>query len=66
LTHFSHPNPFFFAGSDAYALPLWRQLLWGFFFVAMAGVAAFGNLVVIWIVVSQKRMRNVTNYFIGE
>ncbi len=51
---------------DAYALPLWRQLLWGFLFLIMAAAAAFGNFVVIWIVLSQQRMRTVTNYFIGK
>jgi hypothetical protein len=32
----------------------------------MAGAAAFGNVVVMWIILSQSRMRTVTNYFIGE
>ena len=51
---------------DAYVLPAWRQIMWGLAFLTMVAVAAFGNIVVIWIVLSQQRMRTVTNYFIGE
>ena len=50
----------------SYTLPLWRQLLWTIFFVAMATTATCGNLIVIWIVLWHKRMRTVTNYFIGK
>lgn len=51
---------------DAYQLPWWRKLIWTVLFVAMATTATCGNLIVIWIVMSQKRMRTVTNYFIGK
>ena len=51
---------------NAYVLPWWRQLIWTVLFVSMATVATCGNLIVIWIVMAQKRMRTVTNIFIGE
>lgn len=59
-------QPHSFAAGNAYALPLWRQLMWTFLFLAMATVATCGNLIVIWIVLFHKRMRTVTNYFIGQ
>ncbi|XP_073942717.1 tachykinin-like peptides receptor 99D isoform X2 [Choristoneura fumiferana] len=45
-------------------LPWWQQLLWSVPFVAMIVVATCGNVVVIWIVLNNKRMRTVTNYFL--
>ena len=51
---------------NAYVLPWWRQLIWSVLFVSMATVSTCGNLIVIWIVMAQKRMRTVTNIFIGE
>ena len=57
----------FFSESDnAYLLPWWRKFIWTILFIAMATTATCGNLIVIWIVMSQKRMRTVTNYFIGK
>ncbi len=47
-------------------LPWWRQLFWTVLFVSMATVSTCGNLIVIWIVMANKRMRTVTNYFIGR
>ena len=47
-------------------MPWWRQLIWSILFVAMATTATCGNLIVIWIVMSHRRMRTVTNYFIGK
>ena len=41
-------------------------MIWSLLFVAMAATATCGNLIVIWIVMSHKRMRTVTNYFIGK
>jgi hypothetical protein len=57
---------FFHLSDYAHVLPPWRQLIWSVLFVLMATVATGGNLIVIWIVMSHKRMRTVTNYFIGE
>ena len=54
------------ADVDAYILPWWRQLMWSMLFVLMATVSTCGNLIVIWIVMAQKRMRTVTNIFIGK
>ena len=51
---------------SAYGMPWWRQLIWSILFVAMATTATCGNLIVIWIVMSHRRMRTVTNYFIGK
>ena len=56
----------FYIAENAYHLPLWRQILWSLLFVLMATVSTCGNLIVIWIVMSHKRMRTVTNYFIGK
>ncbi|ALC47771.1 Takr99D [Drosophila busckii] len=50
--------------SFAFAMPLWRQVLWSILFGGMAIVATGGNLIVVWIVLTTKRMRTVTNYFI--
>lgn len=49
----------------SFILPWWRQLLWTILFGGMVIVATGGNLIVIWIVLAHKRMRTVTNYFIG-
>lgn len=50
--------------SHTFILPWWRQLLWTTLFAGMVVVAFVGNLVVIWIVLVNKRMRSVTNYFL--
>ncbi|KAK6169372.1 hypothetical protein SNE40_020439 [Patella caerulea] len=47
-----------------YILPWWQQLIFIALFVVMFGVAAGGNIIVIWIVLAHKRMRTVTNYFL--
>lgn len=47
-----------------FALPWWQQLIWSLFFCGMVVVATGGNLIVIWIVCTNKRMRSVTNYFL--
>ncbi|KAH8326541.1 hypothetical protein KR067_010006 [Drosophila pandora] len=52
------------AGSFAFVLPWWRQVLWSILFGGMVIVATGGNLIVVWIVMTTKRMRTVTNYFI--
>lgn len=49
---------------NQFILPLWRQVLWSLLFAGMVLVATGGNLIVIWIVLANKRMRSVTNYFL--
>ncbi|XP_028028937.1 tachykinin-like peptides receptor 99D isoform X2 [Bombyx mandarina] len=49
---------------QSFILPWWRQILWTVLFAGMVVVATVGNLVVIWIVLTNKRMRSVTNYFL--
>lgn len=51
--------------TNVFILPWWRQLIWSILFGGMVIVATGGNLIVIWIVLAHKRMRTVTNYFIG-
>ncbi|XP_065372364.1 tachykinin-like peptides receptor 99D [Calliphora vicina] len=48
----------------SFILPWWRQVLWSILFGGMVIVATGGNLIVVWIVMTTKRMRTVTNYFI--
>nr|XP_046916674.1 tachykinin-like peptides receptor 99D [Dermatophagoides farinae] len=49
---------------NIYIMPLYQQILWSFIFGTMVFVAAGGNIIVIWIVLTNKRMRTVTNYFL--
>ncbi|UXI14324.1 neuropeptide GPCR A24 [Sarcoptes scabiei] len=49
---------------NIYILPLYQQIIWSIIFGTMVFVAAGGNLIVIWIVLTNKRMRTVTNYFL--
>ncbi|XP_068631120.1 tachykinin-like peptides receptor 99D [Battus philenor] len=49
---------------QSFILPWWRQVLWTVLFGGMVVVSTVGNLVVIWIVLANKRMRSVTNYFL--
>lgn len=49
---------------NRFSLPLWETLLWNSLFLPMVVVATGGNLIVIWIVWSHKRMRTVTNIFL--
>ncbi|XP_063906741.1 tachykinin-like peptides receptor 99D isoform X2 [Zophobas morio] len=49
---------------NQFILPIWRQVLWSILYAGMVIVATGGNLIVIWIVFSHKRMRTVTNYFL--
>lgn len=63
---FSFSNRFEVPQDNIFILPLWRQMLWSILFAGMVVVATVGNLVVIWIVMAHKRMRTVTNYFIGK
>ena len=49
---------------NQFILPWWRQLIWTLLFAGMIAVATGGNLIVIWIVLANKKMRTVTNYFL--
>nr|XP_053636422.1 tachykinin-like peptides receptor 99D isoform X1 [Cherax quadricarinatus] len=49
---------------NKYNLPWWHQLIWSIFFGGMVVVATGGNLIVIWIVLADRRMRTVTNIFL--
>ncbi|XP_017490311.1 PREDICTED: tachykinin-like peptides receptor 99D, partial [Rhagoletis zephyria] len=49
---------------NIYIMPLFTQIIWSFIFGSMIFVAAGGNIIVIWIVLTHKRMRTVTNYFL--
>ncbi|XP_076317953.1 tachykinin-like peptides receptor 99D [Tachypleus tridentatus] len=49
---------------NVYILPWWQQTLWSLAFGGMVLVATGGNVIVIWIVLTHKRMRTVTNYFL--
>ncbi|KAJ8681813.1 hypothetical protein QAD02_017605, partial [Eretmocerus hayati] len=53
-----------YENSNQFILPLWRQVFWSVIFFVMIVVATAGNLIVIWIVLTHKRMRTVTNYFL--
>jgi len=44
--------------------PSWRIALWCLAYGGVVGVAFFGYLIVIWIILAHKRMRTVTNYFL--
>ncbi|KAH9393512.1 Substance-K receptor [Tyrophagus putrescentiae] len=48
---------------NIYIMPLFTQIIWSFIFGSMIFVAAGGNIIVIWIVLTHKRMA-ITNYFL--
>ncbi|KAK4287003.1 hypothetical protein Pmani_036444 [Petrolisthes manimaculis] len=49
---------------NKYNLPWWHELIWYVVFMGMVIVATGGNLIVIWIVLADRRMRTVTNIFL--
>ena len=49
---------------DPFLMAIWQQILWYSLFGTMVVVATGGNLIVIWIVLTEKRMRTVTNIFL--
>lgn len=51
-------------GSNIYILPWWQQMAWSLLFGVMVLAATGGNLIVIWIVLTNRKMRTVTNYFL--
>lgn len=50
--------------SNVFILPWYQQIIWSLLFGSMVLIAAGGNAIVIWIVLTHERMRTVTNYFI--
>uniref|UniRef100_A0A8B9KQ70 Neuromedin-K receptor n=1 Tax=Astyanax mexicanus TaxID=7994 RepID=A0A8B9KQ70_ASTMX len=50
--------------TNQFVQPPWRVALWSLAYSTILGVAVFGNLVVMWIILAHKRMRTVTNYFL--
>ena len=50
---------------NIYIMPLYQQILWSFIFGTMVFVAAGGNIIVIWIVLTNKRMVNPMFNFIN-
>ncbi|XP_050532584.1 tachykinin-like peptides receptor 99D isoform X2 [Daktulosphaira vitifoliae] len=63
-TGFGNFSDIYSVDSNQFELSWWHQLAWTVLFVPMIVVATGGNLIVIWIVMTNKRMRNVTNYFL--
>ncbi|XP_072397704.1 tachykinin-like peptides receptor 99D [Diabrotica undecimpunctata] len=53
-----------FSPAVQFILPLWRQIFWCAFYAVMVITAIGGNVIVIWIIWTNKRMRTVTNYFL--
>ncbi|XP_040066851.1 tachykinin-like peptides receptor 86C [Ixodes scapularis] len=47
-----------------WVLPAWIQLVYGVMFGTIVFAAVFGNALVIWSVLSHRRMRTVTNHFL--
>lgn len=62
--NYTHVNETDEEGWDKFILPWWRQLLWSILFAVMIIVSTGGNLIIIYIVLTNKRMRTVTNYFL--
>lgn len=50
--------------NDQFNLPWWRIVLWTMLFAVMVVISTGGNLIVVWIVLADRRMRTVTNYFL--
>lgn len=50
---------------NIYILPLYQQIIWSIIFGTMVFVAAGGNLIVIWIVLTNKRMVSSWDQFLN-
>lgn len=50
--------------SNQFEQPPWRVALWSLAYSLVLVVAVVGNLVVVWIILSHRRMRTVTNCFL--
>ncbi|XP_076058574.1 tachykinin-like peptides receptor 86C [Oratosquilla oratoria] len=50
--------------TNPFILPVYQQVLWISAFALMISVACIGNILVLWIVIANKRMRTTTNYFL--
>ena len=49
---------------NPYVMPWWVETGYAVVYLLMVLIAVGGNLVVIWVVVGNRRMRTVTNYFL--
>uniref|UniRef100_H9GEZ6 Tachykinin receptor 2 n=1 Tax=Anolis carolinensis TaxID=28377 RepID=H9GEZ6_ANOCA len=50
--------------TTAFSQPGWQIAIWAITYLSMVIVSVVGNGTVIWIILSHRRMRTVTNYFI--
>uniref|UniRef100_A0A3B4AYF7 G-protein coupled receptors family 1 profile domain-containing protein n=1 Tax=Periophthalmus magnuspinnatus TaxID=409849 RepID=A0A3B4AYF7_9GOBI len=49
---------------NQFVQPVWQITLWAVAYCSIVTVSVLGNVVIIWIILSHKRMRTVTNYFL--
>ncbi|KAK7895443.1 hypothetical protein WMY93_020768 [Mugilogobius chulae] len=49
---------------NQFVQPVWQITLWALAYCSIVAVSVLGNVLVIWIILSHKRMRTVTNYFL--
>ncbi|KAJ0057532.1 hypothetical protein NL108_009288 [Boleophthalmus pectinirostris] len=49
---------------NQFVQPVWQIALWALAYCSIVVVSVVGNMVVIWITLTHKRMRTVTNYFL--
>uniref|UniRef100_A0A8C6UCP5 Tachykinin receptor 1b n=1 Tax=Neogobius melanostomus TaxID=47308 RepID=A0A8C6UCP5_9GOBI len=61
---FSNASPNASVEFNQFVQPVWQITLWALAYCSIVAVSVVGNLLVIWIILSQKRMRTVTNYFL--
>lgn len=47
-----------------FLLPFWQKLSWTVLFSLMIIIASLGNILVMWVILAHRRMRNATNYFL--
>ncbi|XP_034752903.1 substance-P receptor-like [Etheostoma cragini] len=53
-------------GFNQFVQPAWQISLWAVAYCSIVAVSVLGNTVVVWIILAHKRMRTVTNYFLGK
>ena len=61
---YDYYGPHFYNSTLASPLALHARILWSLLAGTIMLMAASGNLIVIWIVIANPRMRTVTNYFL--
>lgn len=49
---------------NIFILPVYKQLIWCTLFFLMIFVATIGNIIIMGIIIFDRRMRTVTNYFL--